>query len=620
MKCLKTLLKFNLLVSSKLFIMKKNIIILTFIFSSQILFGQIKMLKKLYEDKSYNKIMEMSSQFENCSNIEAYFIGNAFYNNAKYKEASKFYSKIKDTIFYSDIDLYARIINSCKAVNNGKCVTQNEKAYSVLAKKNISKGINQKNVIYNSVKIDLLNSEFSEYAPRLFDNTLYFSSTRNTRKNLDKKDNWTNQNYSNIYIAQVGKFMNIEDINQFKGLGDITYNESSPTFTKDGKIVYFTRNNINKGKVGTDQNKNVLLKIYRAKVIDNKWMDIEDLSINDDNFNCAHPVLSKDEKTLYFSSDRPGGFGQSDLYEVKINEDGSLGEAINLGPNVNSGSRETQPFVDAKNNLYFSSDRVQGFGGMDIYVSEYNNKFFTTPINLGESINTSMDEIGYVESTNGKFGFYASNKNSNSGDDIFMFNKIETTSLIIENNENDLKAMQITALDINQKKLDPKSFNIENTTLYLSKQIKFIRFFKEGVIDTIVNIGAANGVVNLNKSLAVKEKTLIKTIIFPTKNLFLDEQTKKELSEIISVLINDEIKNILIQSHSDSRGDAASNLKLTEDRANLIKKYFVENGIDGKRIETQALGDFKLTNNCKKGVKCTEKQHQRNSRVEFFIF
>jgi hypothetical protein len=335
--------------------------------------------------------MEMSPQFDNPSNIEAYYIGNAFYNNAKYKEAGMWYSKIKDTIFYSDIDLYARIINSCKAINNYKCIQDNEKAYSVLSKNKLSKVSSQNNFIYNSIKIDLLNSEFSEYAPRLFENNLYFSSTRNSSKKSSKKDNWTNQNYSNLYTAQVGKFMNIEDINEFKGLGDNTYNESSPTFTKDGKTVYFTRNNINKGKVGTDQNKNVLLKIYRAHIVNNKWIEIEDLVINDDNFNNAHPVLSNDDKTLYFSSDRPGGFGQSDLYEVKINEDGSLSEAMNLGPNVNSGSRETQPFIDSKNNLYFSSDRIQGFGGMDIYVSEYNNKFFAAPKNLGESINTSME-------------------------------------------------------------------------------------------------------------------------------------------------------------------------------------------------------------------------------------
>jgi outer membrane protein OmpA-like peptidoglycan-associated protein len=131
---------------------------------------------------------------------------------------------------------------------------------------------------------------------------------------------------------------------------------------------------------------------------------------------------------------------------------------------------------------------------------------------------------------------------------------------------------------------------------------------------------AANGQISLNKTSEAKEKTLIKTIIFPSKNQLLTEKIKKELTEITSTLIKDDTKNILIQSHSDSRGDAASNLKLTEDRANIIRKYFIENGIESKRIEVQALGDTKLTNNCKKGVNCTEKQHQRNSRVEFLVF
>jgi outer membrane protein OmpA-like peptidoglycan-associated protein len=602
----------------------RNIIILTTIcFVFQGLNAQNINIKNLYDAKSYMKVIEASTQVQNPSKIEAYYIGNAFYFNSMYREANLWYSKLKDTIFYSDADLYARISNSCKTVNDKSGLAQSEKAYAVLKKKNIVESVSQHDFAYKLTKIEKLNSESSDYAPRLKGNEVYYSSTRDFKSSKNTKDQWTNQNFSNLMVAKLGKYLNFETVSEFIGLGDNLYNEATPCFTKDGKTVFFTRNNINKGKVNSDKEKNVLLKIYRAKVVDGKWNSVEDLSINSNDFSCAHPALSADEKTLYFTSDRAGGAGQSDIYKVEINEDGTLGTPTNLGSQINSDARETQPFIDSKGNLYFASDRIQGFGGLDIYMSEFNNSsnVFGSPKNLGQSINSNMDDMGYTESEDSKFGFFSSNRSQLSGDDIYLFNKIEMSPIQVVLDANiSLNNIQLTAMDINQNKLELNSIAIEGDKIFVSKQVKFIRFSKQGSFDTLVNVLASNGTISLIPNKKEATYTTIKTLYFKNKSENIEDKMKLDLKDVVDIMIRDEMKKLLIKSHSDSRGDQSSNMKLTENRAQAIKNHLVSNGIDASKVEIQALGDSQLVNHCKKGVNCSEKQHRQNSRVEIVMF
>lgn len=602
----------------------RNIIILTTIcFVFQGLNAQNINIKNLYDAKSYMKVIEASTQVQNPSKIEAYYIGNAFYFNSMYREANLWYSKLKDTIFYSDADLYARISNSCKTVNDKSGLAQSEKAYAVLKKKNIVESVSQHDFAYKLTKIEKLNSESSDYAPRLKGNEVYYSSTRDFKSSKNTKDQWTNQNFSNLMVAKLGKYLNFETVSEFIGLGDNLYNEATPCFTKDGKTVFFTRNNINKGKVNSDKEKNVLLKIYRAKVVDGKWNSVEDLSINSNDFSCAHPALSADEKTLYFTSDRAGGAGLSDIYKVEINEDGTLGTPTNLGSQINSDARETQPFIDSKGNLYFASDRIQGFGGLDIYMSEFNNSsnVFGSPKNLGQSINSNMDDMGYTESEDSKFGFFSSNRSQLSGDDIYLFNKIEMSPIQVVLDANiSLNNIQLTAMDINQNKLELNSIAIEGDKIFVSKQVKFIRFSKQGSFDTLVNVLASNGTISLIPNKKEATYTTIKTLYFKNKSENIEDKMKLDLKDVVDIMIRDEMKKLLIKSHSDSRGDQSSNMKLTENRAQAIKNHLVSNGIDASKVEIQALGDSQLVNHCKKGVNCSEKQHRQNSRVEIVMF
>ena len=107
-------------------------------------------------------------------------------------------------------------------------------------------------------------------------------------------------------------------------------------------------------------------------MVNNSWVDVVELPFNSDNYSTAHPALSPDEKTLYFASDMPGTIGQSDLFKVNINDDGTYGRPINLGSTINTEGRETFPFITDENEIYFASDGHPGLGGLDVFSSGLN--------------------------------------------------------------------------------------------------------------------------------------------------------------------------------------------------------------------------------------------------------
>jgi outer membrane protein OmpA-like peptidoglycan-associated protein len=183
-----------------------------------------------------------------------------------------------------------------------------------------------------------------------------------------------------------------------------------------------------------------------------------------------------------------------------------------------------------------------------------------------------------------------------------------------------LNNIQLTAMDINQNKLELNSIAIEGDKIFVSKQVKFIRFSKQGSFDTLVNVLASNGTISLIPNKKEATYTTIKTLYFKNKSENIEDKMKLDLKDVVDIMIRDEMKKLLIKSHSDSRADQSSNMKLTENRAQAIKNHLVSNGIDASKVEIQALGDSQLVNHCKKGVNCSEKQHRQNSRVEIVMF
>ncbi|SHM99218.1 TolB family protein, partial [Flavobacterium chilense] len=272
-----------------------------------------------------------------------------------------------------------------------------------------------------------INSKFSDYGTFIHNNTVYFASARDTGNFTQRKHTWTGEHFTNLYQSAIDENFNLSAPKEFKSKINTKFNESTPVFTKDGKTVYFTRNNYNNGKKGKNDSQVTLLKIYKATLENGEWTNITELPFNSDNYSTAHPALSADEKTLYFASDMPGTYGQSDIYKVSISND-RFGTPENLGPTINTEGKETFPYVTSDNEIYFASDGHPGLGGLDVFVGKLDQSGVSNIQNLGSDINSPQDDFGYIIDENSKKGFFTSNRPGGQGsDDIYKF--LETRSL-----------------------------------------------------------------------------------------------------------------------------------------------------------------------------------------------
>jgi len=279
-----------------------------------------------------------------------------------------------------------------------------------------------------AIKNLAINTVTSEFGAAKVDSNLVYSASRKQPNALPKLYRWNNQNYLDIYAHPIEN-LELGDSLSTSVSKNINSNLHEGTFavTKDRKTLYFTRNS--KKKTDTDKISN--LKICRAERVNGNWKNVVELPFNGNDFSTEHPALSSDETELYFSSDREGGFGSFDLYHVTIQKDGFYGTPKNLGKDINTDKKEQFPFLDQNENLYFASNGHVGFGLLDIFIAKNENGTFGKPDNLGLPLNSGYDDFSLSLDTEGKTGYFASNRPSGKGsDDIYSFT--ETRPLIIE--------------------------------------------------------------------------------------------------------------------------------------------------------------------------------------------
>jgi outer membrane protein OmpA-like peptidoglycan-associated protein len=422
------------------------------------------------------------------------------------------------------------------------------------------------------------------------------------------------------------------------------FHEATPVFTKDGKTMYFTRNNFNNGKKGKDANRITLLKVYKATLIDNQWKNAEELPFNSDSYSVAHPTLSPDEKTMYFASDMPGTHGQSDLWKVKINEDGSFGTPENLGVSINTEGKESFPIFTNENELYFATDGHPGLGGLDIFMSRMNaDGSFKEPINIGAPANSPQDDFAYLIDTKTRKGFLTSNRDGGKGyDDIYKF--LETRKLVCEqvlsgivtdlDTGEILPNTKVTLFDdkfniIKEVISDDKgfyTFEVECGKSYFIRAEKDTYETKEQKITIPTLTGKTDLPIQLEKKVKpvvvgddLAKAFGIKIIYFDLDKWNIRPDAALELEKILDVMKQYPNMKIDVRSHTDSRQTHKYNEKLSDRRAKSTMSWLVKNGIDANRLTGKGYGETQLVNKCADGVKCSEDEHQANRRSEFII-
>ena len=218
-----------------------------------------------------------------------------------------------------------------------------------------------------------------------------------------------------------------------KGRVNTKLHEGGSTYSADGNVMLFSRNNIHKGFIGSSSEGVIRLKTYRAELVKNKWKKIEGIPFNDDEYSVGHPSLSKDNKTLYFASDMPGGEGGTDIWMVMVDlEENKWGKPVNLGPEVNTPGNELFPWISPDETLYFASNGHKGLGGLDIIMARNFNTSEPIIKNMGYPINSSRDDFGLILDNKRGLGFFTSNRNNGEGDDdIYSFRKKQVFKAIV---------------------------------------------------------------------------------------------------------------------------------------------------------------------------------------------
>ncbi len=432
--------------------------------------------------------------------------------------------------------------------------------------------------------VSSLNTANADFAPVKYKDGIVFSTTRPTSGH-SKIYKWTNANYLDIYSAKATKdklqFNNIEPFAGNKN--NKKYHDGPACFSANYDTIYISRVDKSlKGKskksIGIEKN-----AIFSSTLKDGEWTAPKAFTYNNDTFSVANPFITKDGSRIYFVSDMLYGYGRADIYYCnKIGND--WGRPINMGSNINTFGGEKFPMVDSLGNFYFSSDGYQGIGGMDICISKNNNGYFEKAIPMKTPINSTDDDYGILFSQAERAGYISSNRKIGSKGDAdiyyFNFNKDNVDSNLLASNYTIgyLKPAPKTILAI----VPVKDDGLEPPVFHATVMVQHFIYFDYDKSD-----------------LRAKSISYLDSIV-----VFLKESPDTKL---------------IMGGHTDQRGSAEYNMKLSLRRTNSTSQYLISQGIAKNRIDATGYGLQQMVNKCTLGVFCTESEHQLNRRVEFYF-
>ncbi|MCD9576969.1 OmpA family protein [Flavobacterium soyae] len=632
--------------------------------------AQDKRLEKA--NKAYDKFafVEAAKLYEEQINkgvntTEVYTkLGDSYYYNANYPEAVKCYSKIVTSAAKVDPEYYFRY---AQALNNTQNYNEAEKVmkfyYSKAGKNDLSTNWGEAKLM-EAVKIQSgrytinpveINTPFSDFGTAFYGkDKVIFASAKDTGTVIKRKHSWNEKAFLKLYSADITVDGGLQNPVLLKGDVNTKYHQSTPAITKDGKTMFFTRNNYIDGKLGADKDGTSYLKIYVAQNVNGVWANIRELAypINSDGFSSAHPALSPDETELYFVSDRNNKFGNSDIYVASLNKGGFVGNDVRkLGDEINTPGRETYPYVDSSGILYFSSDGHPGLGGLDVFAAMKDTDGKYKVVNLGDGVNTASDDFAYVIDSKTKKGYMSSNRSGN--DDIYGFTEnspvnfdfsidpivfgtlkytsggpIEGAEIQIFNEKQELINTIYTDAEGKYKtELDPY---IKYKLVYkkpgiteknqeappfkpMEKREYSFEFLNE--LEVVVN----NQTKIIEDGVDLNSLLNLNPIYFDYNGYKIRESSKAELDKVVEVMRTRPSLSLTINSHTDSRGRDEFNMKLSENRAKATVDYIIAHGISADRISGHGYGETKILNRCTNGVTCSEAEHQVNRRSEFII-
>lgn len=468
-----------------------------------------------------------------------------------------------------------------------------------------------------------INTREQEYSPAfaIDEKKMYI-----TRRTGNLRDNRPNED---IYFSDQNPSGDWQKIRNMGPPINTVENEGAFSVSSDGHYIFFTSCSRSGGKGQCD--------IWLTMDQNGKWSDPMNLQepINTKYWE-SQPSIASNGKVLYFTSDRPGGYGGTDIWKSNFGEDG-WEEPINLGPEINTSLDEQFPFIHSDNvTLYFSSEGHPGMGKSDLFISRLRpDSKWETPKNLGYPINTAGYDWNMVVSRDGKTAYYSSDnfKDGEGGLDIYSFELPEH-----------LKAKKVSYVrgivrDAETKKLlsasvllSPQDGSEATSTYADSKKGEFVvplvsnkkynlTIDKKGYLFHSEYFDMPNVpsdqpyelYIDL-KRLSVGKTVVLNNIFFDTDKFSLKTASNKELEKLKDFLLANSTISIEISGHTDNQGSSQHNLTLSENRAKAVYDYLLDNGIDSSRLSYKGYGDTSpiASNDTKEG-------RSKNRRTEFKV-
>ncbi|PTM08158.1 MAG: hypothetical protein DA407_08745 [Bacteroidetes bacterium] len=643
--------------------MKTKLLLIILVLTSTFSFAQTKVADKFFDNFAYIKASELYEDAVKNGDDSVHVLtrlGDCYYNNSNSEKAALWYKKALDKdIDKVSADYIYKYIQTQRSLGNYKEAeawldrfkerqTNDGRVDSEITDMSVYDELSSMDKVYIDVINLDLNSEYSDFGGYEYNGRMFFASARSADATGKKVYSWNEQPFLDIFETTVKETNGVKEFGSVMAINaegvNTNYHEATVAITNDGKTIYFTRDNLNKrDKLDSDTKGTTHLKLYKATLDSGNWKDIEELKFNGDKFSTGHPVLSPDNKQLYFVSDREheDALGQTDIYVVDILEDGNdYSSPRNLGPSINTPGREMFPFIAKDSTMYFSSDGFVNLGLLDIYKSNILKDSNAKPENLGAPFNSGSDDFALYLDSDTETGYFSSNRAGGKGnDDIYSFSAYECKQMvkgIVKDKETNEPISGATVELINEA-----GKIVNNVTTNENGEYTFeveceknysVRGSKPDYEDDVQSFttSAINGDeqtvdLYLKNILALPCEIVINPIFFDFDKWNIRTDSKYDLENIVDVMRAYPEMKITIESHTDRRGTLRYNDKLSDRRANSTKDYIISRGIAADRIVSatgygehkKLISDEEIDNMSTRAEK--EAAHQKNRRSHFRI-
>jgi outer membrane protein OmpA-like peptidoglycan-associated protein len=494
---------------------------------------------------------------------------------------------------------------------------------------------------YQLVNYNELNSAGADYAPVISEDFLYFTSGRASSRLYPA----TGSGYHQLFRARAQGLKvdaaGVELLPEFENEEGL--NQAALAISPDGNTLIYARGNSLSAK---DYPETMLFASYfrGAGFTQPIWMPVNE----EDNWWNSTPAFSSDGAELFFASNRQGGYGGIDLYKATKLANGDFGNAVNLGPTVNTAGNELFPRPTKDGKFFFASDGHPGLGKLDLFVAEKNQDGVQVTSNLGPSFNSQADDFGIFFTEYPKAGFISSNRAGGKGDDdIYFFEdktpKPKIVNVLLNVYTKEVKADGKEAIlpqtrvvlyggdkrqlggDVSNQQgrvrftLSPESEYsiIASRSGYFSKSFPYTTKGKTPdpatLIQEVTNISLDTTIVL--DQLILEKAIVLDNIYYDLNKADIRSDAALELNKLVKILKDNPAIRIELSSHTDSRSSDEYNLTLSQQRAQAAVDYLVSQGIAADRMVAKGYGETKLlVPNAQ-----TEEEHQTNRRTEFKV-